>query len=588
MASVDVVGRAPSNGPSRDIRSRSGPRIRGMTVLWILLSIVIGWLVIVPIALLVLSSFKTEGFPTDAGYTLRHYVDAYTDPDLREVLINSAIFTIFSTLLAVAIGTALAWLVERTDIPGARFFRALIIIPMATPPMLLASAWAMLLNPRVGSLNYALMWVFGLSEMPFNIYSMTGMVFVEALSVVPTVFLMLSHAFRNADPSHEEAALTSGASPWRVFWFITIPMMRPAILGAVAFIAIVCLVVFDVPGTLGMPSRIFVLSTQIYYLFGSSPTGVPAFGQISALGVLIVVCLILLALAYQSFTRMAAQFVTVSGKAFRPRPYELGRWRWFGSGIVIAYLLLAVVAPLGMLVWASLMPYLAPMTWENLALVTTANHAALLANSKILSAVFNSVVVALIASTAVVILAGICGWVIVRRRTIGAKILDILTFVPLAIPGVIMGIALTFVYLSLPWIPIYGTIWILIVAYTTFYLAYGSRASQSAFFQLHKELEEAGEMSGASALRTHSRITLPLVSAAMLGIWIWVFAHVMRELSMALVLHGRYNTVVSTLIWDYWSGGDPTTASAVGVWLIIALTVLIGATFALTRRNVSA
>jgi iron(III) transport system permease protein len=588
MASVDVAGRAPSNEPSRDIRSRSGPRISGMTVLWILLSIVIGWLVIVPIALLVLSSFKTEGFPTDVGYTLRHYVDAYTDPDLREVLINSAIFTIFSTLLAVAIGTALAWLVERTDVPGARFFRALIIIPMATPPMLLASAWAMLLNPRVGSLNYALMSVFGLSQMPFNIYSMTGMVFVEALSVVPTVFLMLSHAFRNADPSHEEAALTSGASPWRVFWFITIPMMRPAILGAVAFIAIVCLVVFDVPGTLGMPSRIFVLSTQVYYLFGSSPTGVPAFGQISALGVLIVVCLILLALAYQSFTRMAAQFVTVSGKAFRPRPYELGRWRWFGSGIVIAYLLLAVIAPLGMLVWASLMPYLAPMTWANLALVTTANHAALLANSKILSAVFNSVVVALIASTAVVVLAGICGWVIVRQRTIGAKILDILTFIPLAIPGVIMGIALTFVYLSLPWIPIYGTIWILIVAYTTFYLAYGSRASQSAFFQLHKELEEAGEMSGASAMRTHARITLPLVSAAMLGIWIWVFAHVMRELSMALVLHGRYNTVVSTLIWDYWSGGDPTTASAVGVWLIIALTVLIAATFALTRRNVSA
>jgi iron(III) transport system permease protein len=446
----------------------------------------------------------------------------------------------------------------------------------------------MLLNPRVGSLNYGLMAVFGLERMPFNIYSMGGMIFVEALSVVPTVFLMLSHAFRNADPSHEEAALTSGASPWRVFWLITIPMMRPAILGAVAFIAIVCLVVFDVPGTLGMPSRIFVLSTQVYYLFGSSPTGVPAFGQISALGVLIIVCLILLALAYQAFTRMAAQFVTVSGKAFRPRPYELGRWRWLGSGLVVAYLLLAVVAPLAMLLWASLMPYLAPMTWANLSLVTFANHAALVGNTKLASAVFNSLIVSLIASTAVVALAGVCGWVIVRQRTFGARVLDILTFVPLAIPGVIMGIALTFVYLSLPWIPIYGTIWILIVAYTTFYLAYGSRASQSAFFQLHKELEEAGEMSGASAFRTHARITFPLVFAAMLGIWIWVFAHVMRELSMALVLHGRYNTVVSTLIWDYWSGGDPTTASAVGVWLIVALTVLIAATFGLTRRNVTA
>lgn len=571
--------------PSRDIRSRSGPRISGMTVLWILLSVVIGWLVLVPIALLILSSFKTEGFPTDVGYTLRHYVDAYSDPDLRDVLVNSAIFTVFSTILAVGLGTVLAWLVERTNVPGGRAFRALIIIPMATPPMLLASAWAMLLSPRTGSLNHALVSVFGLSSMPFNIYSMGGMIFVEALSVIPTVFLMLSYAFRNADPSHEEAALMSGASRWRVFWTITLPMMRPAILGAVAFIAIVCLVVFDVPGTLGMPARVFVLSTQIYYLFGSSPTGVPAFGQISALGVLIIVCLILLALAYQSFTRLAAQFVTVSGKAYRPRVNDLGRWRWLGAAIVVAYLLLAVVAPLGMLLWASLMPYLAPMRWENISLITFENHSALLANPSILSATFKSIVVSLIASTAVVALAGVCGWVIVRQRTIGARILDILTFIPLAIPGVIMGIALTFVYLSMSWIPIYGTIWILIIAYTTFYLAYGSRASQSAFFQLHRELEEAGKMSGASALRTHARITFPLVLPAMLGIWIWVFAHVMRELSIALMLHGRYNTVVSTLIWDYWSGGDPMTASAVGVWLIVALTALIGITFSLTQRR---
>ena len=166
-----------------------------------------------------------------------------------------------------------------------------------------------------------------------------------------------------------------------------------------------------------------------------------------------------------------------------------------------------------------------------------------------------------------------------------SRVLDLLAFVPLAIPGVIMGIALTFVYLSLPSLGIYGTIWILVIAYTTFYLAYGSRASQSAFFQLHKELEEAGKVSGASAFRTHMKITFPLVCPAMLGIWVWVVAHVMRELSMALVLHGRQNTVISTLIWDYWSGGNPMAASAIGVWLIVALTILISATFAATRRS---
>lgn len=585
MASIDLAGNPPPAGYPPRTRSRSRHPARGITALWVVLCVVLGWLVVIPVALLILSSFKTEGFPTDVGFTLHHYVDAYTDSDLRSVIVNSIIFTVCATVLSVAIGTALAWLVERTDVPGARILRALIIIPMATPPMLLASAWAMLLSPRTGAINQAFMALFNLQAAPFNVYSMGGMILVEALTVIPTIFLMLSHAFRNADPAHEEAALMSGASPWRVVWSVTLPMMRPAILGAVAFIAIVCLVVFDVPGTLGMPARIFVLSSHIYYLFGSSPTGVPAFGQISALSVMILACLILLAIAYQSFTRMSAQFVTVSGKGFRPRVRELGRWRWLGAALVIGYLLLAVAIPLGMLLWASFMPYLAPISWKNLELVTIANHVTFFTNSMTLTAVFNSVVVALISSTAVVILAGICGWIIVRERGLVGRILDLFTFVPLAIPGVIMGIALTYVYLSLPWIPIYGTIWILIIAYTTFYLAYGSRASQSAFFQLHKELEEAAKASGASALRTHMKITFPLVFPAMFGIWVWVVAHVMRELSMALMLHGRQNNVISTLIWDYWSGGDPMAASAIGVWLIVALTILIGTTFALTRRH---
>lgn len=585
MNRVDVARTLPSEERSWGHRIRNLHTTNGTAIVWIFLCIAIGWLVVVPISVLFLSSFKSEGFPTDVGYTLRHYLEAYTDPDLRGVVVNSIVFTVCATALSITIGTMLAWLVERTDVPGARLLRALIIIPMATPPMLLAAAWAMLLSPRTGAINLAIMSMFGLETPPLNVFGMSGMILIEALTVMPTVFLMLSYAFRNADPAHEEAALMSGASPWRVFWTITLPMMRPAILGATAFIAIVCLVVFDVPGTLGMPARIFVLSSHIYYLFGSSPSGIPAFGQVSALSVLILVVLTLLAIAYQSFTRMSAQFVTVSGKNYRPRVRELGAWRWLGAAVVIAYLLLSVVIPFGMLLWTSLMPYLAPIRWQSVGLITLTNHKALFSNPAATTAVFNSVIVALIASTAVVVLSGISGWLIVRERGLRSRALDVLTFVPLAIPGVIMGIALTFVYLSLPWPQIYGTIWILVIAYSTFYLAYGSRASQSAFFQLHKELEEAAKASGASAFRTHLKITLPLVFPALLGIWIWVFAHVMRELSMALILHGRNNTVISTLIWDYWSGGDVMTASAAGVWLVIVLTALIGLTFSLTRRR---
>ncbi len=534
------------------------------------------YLVIVPLVLLAVSSVRPTGFPLEPGFTFDNFVRVYGDPRFFALVRTTAIFALGSTALALALGIVLAWLVERTDMPGRSAFRLLIILPMATPPVLLAIGWAMLLSPRTGFFNLLLRDTLGLDIGPFNVYSLPGMIFVEALALVPTAFLFLAPAFRNMDPSLEEAALASGASTWTLLRRVLLPLLWPAIAACGAFLLIVCFVVFDIPGTLGMPVRIYVLSTQIYYLTADSPAGVPLYGQVSSLGLFFLGLLFLLGMGYYRATRQGQKYRVISGKGFRPRQAGLGRWRWLATGGVTLYFLLAVVAPLGILVWASLMPFQTRPNMASLALITFENHFEFLRNNLLKTAVGHSLTVALVAGTLVAALSLLISWMTVRLRVPGSRVLDTLAFAPIAIPGVMLGVAVVYVYLTLDFVfPIYGTIWILVVAYVTHYLSFGTRLANGVLVQVHPELEEAARASGAGALRVLARITAPLVWPAVASIWIWVVAHAMRELSTALMLSGRNNVVVPTLLWDYWTGGEPTRAATVGVWLMVALAVFL-------------
>jgi iron(III) transport system permease protein len=536
----------------------------------------LAYLIVVPLALMAISSFRPGGFPLDPGWTFANYETVYGAANFPRLVRTTIAFAVGSTLMALTLGIALAWLIERTDLPLRGALRAAVILPMATPPILLAIGWAMLLSPRTGFFNLLLRDWFGLSASPFNVFSLGGMIFVEGLALVPTTFLFLSPAFRNMDPSLEEAAATSGAGPFTMLRRVILPLLWPSILAAGIFLTIVCLVVFDIPGTLGMPARIYVLSTQIYYLAVDSPTGVPLYGQVSALAVFFLVMLALLGWAYHRLTRHAQRFRTVTGKGFRPRLLRLGRWRWVAFAGVVLYFMLAVVAPLAILTWTSLMPYQTRVTWAAVELITLDNHRDFFANRRVLTATANSLTIALVSATAVALLSVGLAWLVARARAPGAKFLDGLAFAPMAMPGVMLGVALVYVYLTLDFgFAIYGTIWIIAIAYVTHYLSFGTRLANGVLIQLHPELEEAGAASGASTWRILRKITVPLIWPAVVGIWIWVVAHALRELSTALMLQGRENVVVPTLLWDYWSGGEPNRAAAVGVWLVIALVVFL-------------
>ncbi len=533
------------------------------------------WLVAVPLAVLVVSAFKPNGLLHDPGFTARNVMETYGSVQFWSLVVSTVEFAIGASAMALVLGGLLAWLTERTDLPHAGLVRSLVVLPMATPPFLLAISWIMLLSPRTGILNGLLVSLLGLSGPPFNIYSIAGMILVEGLALVPSAFLILAPAVRNIDPSLEESALMSGAGTMRLFRRITLPLLLPSLLGTAIFLLIVSCVVFDVPGTIGMPARVFVLSSQIYSLVADSPRGIPEYGKVSAMALLFALVLLLLTLAYHRLMRRSAQFVTVTGKGYRPRRFRLGRWRWAAFLATALYFVCAVLMPLTVLVWTSLMPFQAAPSLAALQPATLANHRQFFSNPFIGTATLHSLVIAVLASTAVAALSLLTAWVSTRSRAPGRRLIDVLAFLPLAMPGVLIATALIYVYLAVRLVPVYGTIWIILIAYVTTYLSFGSRTLNGVLVQFHADLEEAAQVSGAGWARTMRRVVVPLALPALGVVWIWVFAHCLRELTAALMLQGVDNATLPTLLYSYWSGGETTKAAAVGVWLVLGLLVAV-------------
>jgi iron(III) transport system permease protein len=548
----------------------------------------LAWLVMAPVAILLVSAFKPTGFLFDPGFTTEHFGAVWLAPETWALLWRSLVFALGSSVFALLAGGVLAWLTERTDIPGAGAIRVWMLLPMAIPPFLLAIGWIMLASPRTGALNRALSELFGFSGPVFDIYTMEGMIFVEALALAPSAYLIMAPAFRLLNPSLEEAALMSGASRLKTLTRIVLPMMAPAIAGTTVYLLVVSLIVFDVPGTIGVPAGVKVFSTHIYDLLNHSPTGLPEYGAIGAIAAGFMFLLVFLALAYQRIMRQSGRYVSVTGKAVQARPFALGRWRWPAAVFAWAYILVSAIAPMVVLLWTSLLPWQMPLGLDALRSLTLANHLQFLSDPALLKALGHSLVIAVVASTVTAALALVCSWTLVRSRAPARGLIDLLTFLPLAFPGVLIATALIYLYLTFRPAPIYGTIWIICVAHLTMYLSYASRVTNAAVAQLHPELEEAARMSGAGWMIAMRRVVAPLAAPALLAVWIWIFSHSLRELGAALLLQGADNKTVPTLLFSYWTQGQPTKTAAVGVWLVVVMAALIALGAAVQKRVRSA
>ena len=387
-------------------------------------------------------------------------------------------------------------------------------------------------------------------------------------------------SFRSMDPSLEESAFMSGAGRWTVFRKVTVPLTRPAIVAAILIMVVRSLESFEVPALLGLQNGTYVFTSRIYFVLRDYPPDLSAAGAL-AVGLLVIA---ILGVVISNFAgRASKNYQTVTGKGFRPRPMELGKWRPVAGVLIIGYFLLTVIAPLLVLLYTSLLKFYAPPSKDTFKSMTLDNYRALAHTADAVTALKNSLILGLASATLVMAFMAVAAWIVVRSRIRGRKILDGLAFLPLVVPGLVMGLALSFVYLRSP-IPIYGTLFILLISYCTRYLPYGMRYSVTSMQQIANELEESALVNGASWWQTFRRVLLPLLMPGLIAGWIYILVVSFRELSSSILLYSPGNEVLSILIFEQFENGQFTVLSALGVVMVLTLIVLVTVAYKLGAK----
>lgn len=560
--------------PGISARLRSVLSVRNIVIFAALL--VIGYLVLTPLIYLIVGTFFHDG-----RFTLDAFARAYGTTGIEAMVLNSALFTVGATLIALVFGTLLAYVTVRTNVPFKGVIIASSLVPLIIPNLLYTIAWIMLASPNIGWLNQLLSPIFG--GPAIDIFSLGGMIWVEGINSAPLVYLFMFVAFRAMDPSLEEAALVSGASRLRMFLTVTLSLARPAIAGAALLVSVKILGSFEVPTLLGVPSGIYVFVSRIYFVMQDFPYDTAAGGALS-IGLILLALLGTWALA-RARGSGGKDFATVTGKGFRPNVLDLGRLRVLVSALVVVYFTITTVIPLFVMAYNSLLPYYQALSLDSLALVSLDNYVDLVTNRIFTNAVLNSVMLAAGSATAIMVLVAIAAWVVVRSKTRARALVDHLTFLPMVFPGLVIGVAVSFVYLRNPLpFPVYGTLLILLIAYVTNFLPYGMRYAVSALEQVSIELEESANVSGASWWQTTGRIVVPLIFPGLMAGWIYLFVVIVRELGSSILLYSFGNEVIAVLIFQYYEEGRLVTISALGVLLVGALTVIVGVVYRFGSR----
>jgi iron(III) transport system permease protein len=454
------------------------------------------------------------------------------------------------------------------------------LVPLIIPGILHTIAWVFILDPQIGVANKWLIEPLD-GGSPFQLYSITGMIVVEGLHLAPLVFLLMIAALRGMDPALEESAIMSGASLPTVFRRITLPLVRPALYAGALIMFVRGLESFEVPAVLGLRNHIWVYTSRIWQALNDV---IPNYGQAGAYA-LTLLAMTSLAIFFQSrLSRRSRAFQTITGKGFRPRPVHLGRWRWPATALIVAYFLVAVVLPLLVLLYASTQPFYSPPSHYTLTHMSLSNYPAEWHDPVFRHAVLNSLYLGLGAATAVMLLTAVASWLVVRTRLRGRTAVDHLAFLPIAIPGLVLGTAILFVYLRTGWLPIYGTLWILFIAYLTRYMPYGMRYSSTSMYQIGRELEESAHMSGAGWWHTFRRVVLPLIAPGLVAGWVYILVVSFRELGASVLLYSPGKEVLSIVIWEQWRDGLLTQVAALGVMLIGGLIVLVAVAYKLGAR----
>jgi len=521
-------------------------------------------LVVLPLGFLVWGSVSTGD-----GVTLAHFRDALSSRLYLTALRNSLVLGLWTAVLSVAIGLPLAWAVSRTNAPARRFIHLTAVVSYLTPPFLTAIAFVNLFSPNAGLVNRFVRDVLGMNALTFNVFSMAGLVLVTVPHTFPFVYLLTASALESVDASMEESAQILGASRWRTALAVTGPLVAPAVLSGALIAFVNAIALFGSQAIIGLPGRVFTLPTRIYALFDYPPQ----YGLASALS-LIFVAITVVALYLQRRYLARRSYVTVGGKGNRPERVDLGPARWGVFAFCVAVFVVAVAAPYVTLLAVSVSKSWGLQFWQNL---TLQHYRFVLFEYDVTRrAIGNSLVLASATATLAVLLGSLVGWLDLRTALRGRKLLDYASLIPLGLPGIVVAVALIQFWLRMP-LPIYGTLVILLLAYTGRYVPLGVRSANAAFRQIDPSLEETARVTGAGWLRTFTAVTLPLARPGLFAGWLLVFVPALQELSASILLFSSGSITLAVAVYNLYETGalEPVAALAIVTMLIISAAIAL-------------
>ncbi|ETF04671.1 hypothetical protein W822_02020 [Advenella kashmirensis W13003] len=533
---------------------------------------VLGFLIIYPIFMLGVGAVSTGG-PTSTDSTIGYdaFLRVVQDPNVLRVTWNTLVVCTGGTIIAVVVGLFFSWVTARTNTPFARAIEATSIMPLLIPPLVAGVAWSILGSPQTGLLNVLLSGL-GL-PIKVNFYTPLGIIVIFGIYYAPYVYMFTASAMKNMDPSLEEAAAISGVSTWKTIFQITLPLIMPAIIAGSMLSFVVMLGIYGIPATLGTPERYTVLTTYIYELLSSAPAD---FNRAAATSLILIFVTALAVIAQQRVLK-GKSFVTVSGKAFKPRRIDLGRWRYVTLAVSIIYLFIAVVLPMGALIIGSLRKFLYLPSAASLfdwSAYSFDHFHRLFSNSLTTLSLVNTLKIGVITAIIGGILSFMLAYTIYRTKLPFRRLIDIISTLPIAIPGLVIGVAYIWAWISLPG-GIYGSIWILALAFVARFIPDTVKSLSTSLLQIHTELEEASLICGRGRLYTIRKIILPLIAPGLVSSMSLLFILAIRELGSSLFLYSSKSLPMSVLLVNLYEGGNFGVTAAFSVVQTAILVVVV-------------
>lgn len=538
--------------------------------LWlgVALGIVILCLVVAPLLKIFDLSFRQE---TDLGVSdarsIVAFLSVYTTWEYVGPLFSAILLALIVTVVSLVIGAGMAVVIARTDVKWKSAWDILILVPLFLSPFTLLIAWISLAGARTGFINGIAAWFAGRPLSLVNIYSYAGVVWVMVLISCPLAYLFTIGTLRSMDASLEEASRSVGASPLRTIASVTLPVCLPSILSAGLMIFVLTIETYTIPGIIGAAFGFMPLPWKIFEDATNVP---PRMAHAAAAGTLLLAITAAGIWFQRRITRFSNRYVTVSGKGVRAKPFQLGPAQPIVLGVIGLYVLCAALLPLGALILASFMRFTAPLPkWQ---MLWTGYYTAFFSEPTTFAALPNTLGLALASGLLCVVIGGLISVLDIRSSSWWARLLSAVGVLPVAIPGLIFGIGLLWVYISSP---LYGTIWIMLLAYVARFLPYGIVVSRAAIVQIDRSLEESARMAGAGTLRVLWTITTPLIKTSLLAVFFLVMMQSVKEISASILLFTPRSQVLSTLAWQYVQSGDFQFAAMIGVIQTAMLTLLV-------------